>query len=305
MKSMRSTMVVIYSVVGRYMVGSTVTGYHLVGNDGSQLPVAKDRVIYMIGKGLVENLRVQSNGNELIIRGKGVNLNTLPIYDESKQDFRATKASQKASDSAVQPKKDSTTNLMGQFKIIKRIMYKTTCLGYIVVDHSGQERKFSRDQVIKLAVQKLISNATVQRYTNTEKGETNLILRGAGVDLTSLPVVLVDGQGRIIDTSKNASGIKMRATRMKRGGIIHDKVKGQMIPFETGDYLICGVKSILRPVKYYEMESKFKYVDPTETAVCDDYLYNLKDYPIEIYGALPREVDTEQVKRWVVVEAVS
>ena len=294
---------VTYTVVGRYMTGSAVTGYHLVGSDGNQAPITKERLIYMIGKGLVENMRVQANGSELILRGKGINLNTLPVYDEKTKGLRGNAASQDAANSAVVPKKNSGINPMGQLKISKRIMFKTSCLGYMVVDHSGREMKLSRDKVIELALQKLISNATVQRYTEPGEDTPRFILRGAGCDLSELPALLVDGNGKIIDPTADRSEIKMRATRMKRGGIIHDKVKSIDITFQPGDFLVCGIKCVIRSLSEADMNSKFKVDTSSNMAICDEYLENLKNYTVEIFGTVAREIKPEQIMKWTIIGA--
>ena len=131
----------IYSVTGRYMDGQKLIGYHLVGEDGSQAQVSKEQVIWLIGKGAISNMRLQIGTNkEIIIRGKGVNLNNLPVFDQGKQQFRNTDASQAAANSKVSVARSnvSDANPMGQYKILKRIMYKNNCLGYEVVDHSGK-----------------------------------------------------------------------------------------------------------------------------------------------------------------------
>ena len=293
-----------YRVVGRYMTGSAVYGYHLVGIDGSQIKASKERVIYMIGKGLVENMRVQSSESEMILRGKGVNLNTLPVYDLSKDAFRDNKQSQDVANTNVQPKKDSGINPMGQMEITKRIMYKNTCLGYMVKDRSGKEIKLSRDKVIELSVEKLISNATVQKYTDNSTGKTKLILRGAGRDLTEIPALVVDEAGRIVDPNKLDSTTKMRIVRMKRGGIVYDKTNNQKITFEAGDYLVCGNNAVIRPIKAADVASKFKADNSKSGAICDVSLDKLSNYPVEIFGNPIQTLKSEQILTWQIVSIV-
>lgn len=299
-----NTNVNIYRVVGRYMSGSTVSGYHLVGPTGNQLHVTKERLIYMIGKGFIENMRVQSSGEELILRGKGINLNKLPVYDEKHSKFRDNEASKSAEGTKVIPKRNSGINPMGQLKIIKRIMYKTNCLGYMVRDFSGKEMKLSRKKVIALATEKLISNAIVQKYNAPGETEPRIILRGVGYNLSELPAVIVDKNGNIIDINKDPSLIKLRAVKMKRGGIVYDKEKNKKMPFEPGDYLVCGLKGVIRPVKNNEVVLKFKIAKEDNVALCDDYLENLANYPIEIFGALARELKPEQVIKWVIIKPI-
>lgn len=293
-----------YRVTGRYMTGSTVTGYHLVGEDGSQVVANKERIIYMIGRGQIENMRLQISGSETILRGKGINLNNLPIYDMNKNDFRGNQASQNAASTNVVPKNNSGINPMGQLKIVKRIMYKTNCLGYIVVDHSGNERKLSRRKVIELAIQRLISNAVVQNYTPKDSSETQLILRGIGCDISKLPQVTVDQNGNIIDQAniEKKNFAYMRAARTKNGGILHDRKDGKKIPFEKGDYIICGVDSKLRTIKSADASKNFTVTNESNTAICDNSLDNLAYYQVEIFGKAPQSFNADQVKRWPIIK---
>lgn len=293
-----------YRVTGRYMTGSTVTGYHLVGEDGSQIVAIKERLIYMIGKGQIENMRLQANGDEMILRGKGINLNNLPVFDMNKGNFRSNQASKMAASTNVNPKKNSGVNPMGQLTLTKRIMYKTNCLGYMVTDLSGQEKKFSRKRVVELATQRLISNAVVQKYTPKGSTECQLILRGVGCDISSLPIVTVDQNGNLIDPSQIAKEktVYMRAVRMKRGGIIYDQKKSMKITFEPGDYILCGINGVLRPIKSEAAKTTFSLTGDSTSAVCDEYLDNLSDYPVELFGGPTQSLNAEQVKRWPIVK---
>lgn len=283
-----------YKVAGRYMSGSSVVGYHLVGSDGIQIRVNKERLIYLIGKGLVDNMRVQAYKNQLIIRGKGINLNNLPVYDINKDKFRD-------SNNKVGADRDSCIKDIGQMEIVKRIMYKTKCLGYVVRDFRGIERKLSRAKVIDLAMKRLIKNATVQKYNDKNTGVTKLILRGLNCDLTKLPILIVDSTGKIIDPEDKRS-VRMRATRVKRAGAIHDKIKNITIPFKAGDYLVCGFKGVIRAVKSNEMDDLFIIDKETKYATCDNYLNNLKRYPIEIFGKDLIELNKNQILKWSIVK---
>ena len=117
-----------YRVVGRYMDGKEILGYHFIGSDNSDIQLNKERTIYMIGKGLIENMRIQTVNGEIIIRGKGINLNKLPVYDEGKNEYRNTGASRVAASSSVHGKNTSIRNNMAQYKVTKRIMQKNNCI---------------------------------------------------------------------------------------------------------------------------------------------------------------------------------
>lgn len=297
-----------YRVTGRYMSGSAVEAYHLVGEDGSQVVANKERVIYMLGKGQIDNMRLQANGDDILIRGKGINLTKLPIFDMNKKDFRDNDASRVAASTAVNPKKNSGINPMGQLKITKRIMYKTSCLGYIVTDLSGKERKVSRKKIIELATQKLISNAVVQKYTPKGETECQLILRGIGCDISSLPIIAVDQDGNLIEQveqkveKKEEQVVYMRAAKMKRGGIIYDNNKGVKLAFEPGDFIVCGINGTLRPIKSVDAASRLEPVSGSAEAICDDNLDKLGLYPIELFGSTQQCLSEAQVKKWAVVK---
>ena len=293
-----------YRVTGRYKAGSAVTAYHLVGEDGSQIAASKERVIYMIGKGQIENMRIQSSGDEMIPRGKGINLNDLPIFDINKQEFRNNRASQIAASTSVTPKKNSGVNPMGQLTLIKRIEYKTNCMGYVVTDFSGNERQLSRKKIFELAAQKLISNAVVHKYTPKGSNSYQLILRGADCELAKLPKVTVDRYGNVIDPEKISQEKKvlMRALRMRRAGILYDNKKSLKMTFEPMDFILCGINGVLRVVKSGDAEKMFIMSNEGKAAVCDEFLDNLELYPVELFGAQAKTIRPDQVAKWPIVE---
>lgn len=284
-KNMAKTNTVMYRVVGRYMNGSNVTGYHLIGSDGSQIRVTKDYIVYLIGKGVVENMRVQANGNKLILRGRGVNLNELPIYDEKREEFRGNNKGKVIS--------------MGEMVVTKRIMYKNKCLGYMVRDVSGKEWKLSREKVKELALKKMIKNVTAQKYRDPNSGEVKLILRGVGCDLSKLPILIVDPTGKIIDPLKDKD-MTMRAVKVKRAGVLYDKANNKMMPFEAGDYIVCSIDG-MKVVKANDMDKNYKVETGYTMAACDNYLDKLNNYYIEIFGSEPKPIPSSIVLKWSIV----
>ena len=106
-----------YNVTGRYMSGTEVTAYHLVDNNGGYIVASKEKTIYLAGRNLINNMRVQTSGDDVIIRGRGINLNQLPVYDTNKSTYRNT-----------QNTSSNYTNL-SMLKITKRVMYKNSCVG--------------------------------------------------------------------------------------------------------------------------------------------------------------------------------
>lgn len=178
MNDIKLTSGVKYKVVGRYTSGSTVSAYHIVGDDGTQKKVNKAFLIRLIDKGLVTNCRVQMYNGEPIIRGNGINMNSLPVYDEQKKEMKIVRQ-EVSTEAGTGNARSDLPNVM----ITKRIMDRSTCLGYEVVNESGESKLFKRDTVIEIALQKQIVNARVQRDGN------NMILRGVGCSLDKLPVI--------------------------------------------------------------------------------------------------------------------
>jgi len=292
-----------YRVTGRYMSGSNVEAYHLVGEDGSQMMANRDRILVLIGHGQIENMRIQFNDGEAIIRGKGVNLNTLPVYDVTKCSYRGNQASQVANNSGVNRTKGSPGTAMGQFTITKRIMEKNICRGYVVVDMSGTERKISKEKVMELAHARLISNAVLNQCRQPD-GKSKIILRGINCNLKELPVIVVDSSGRFIDPSEveKQKVVYMRAAKMSRGGIIYDKKANKKISFTSGDYILCGVSGVLRAIKSSDAPRIFMVSKDTSSAICDEFLQNLENYPVEVFGGSITTLRPEQVKNWPIVK---
>lgn len=298
----------IYRVTGRYMDGQKIVGYHLVGEDGSQAQETKDRVIYLIGKGLISNMRIQiGSDKEIIIRGKGINLNNLPVFDSGKNQFRHNGVSQQAANTNVSTTKSSVSdaNPMGQYEIVKRIMMKNKCLGYEVQDRSGHVSRKKREEVIKLATQKLLSNAVAQRYTKPEDGSVAIILRGVGCDLAKLPILIVDDNGKIVDPLTDKSSVTIRGAYMKHSGMLRDTESNTHTNFKCGDFIICGINGKISIKSKEQIAQEYKQDTSTNIAVCDDYLTSIGSYYIEIFGSKTVQVTPAMIKKWTILKPVA
>lgn len=295
---------VIYTVTGRYMDGQRLVAYHLVGEDGSQAKEPKERVIVLIQQGLISNMRLQIGSNgEAIIRGKKINLNNLPVFDEAKQQFRGDDISQSAANSSVSVKKSTVDNAstMGQYKILKRIMMKNKCLGYEIQDHSGRITRKKRDDVVRLATQKLISNAVANKYSGKD-GQLHIILRGVDCDLAKLPMLIVNEHGKIVDPTKDESAITVRCAYMKHGGTIHDSAKNKRINFKFGEYIICGINGSISIKSKEEVAKEYNIDKNSQSAICDDYLESVKNYYIEIFGSKKVQMTPNMVLGWAILK---
>lgn len=291
-----------YNVTGRYMDGQKVIGYHLVGEDGSQAQESKDRVVYLIEHGIIANMRVQNGlNNEIILRGYGINLNKLPVFDMGKNKFRDDTASQSVANSDVRVNKTvDQVNPMGQLRITRRIMCKTQCIGYEVMNHSGRVTRKNRDSIITLASQKLICNAVVQNFTHKDTGKTDIMLRGVNCDLTKLPILIVNSNGQIIDPTKSADKLSVRVAYMKYSGIIYDTAHNSKIPFRHGDFIVCEASGKISIHSKDEVDKSYEKDDKSDSAVCDDYLTSINNYSIEVFGSKTVELKPDTVKRWLI-----
>ena len=298
---------VLYRVTGRYMDGQKIVGYHLVGEDESQSQESKDRVIWLIGRGIITNMRVQVGADgEVIIRGKGVNLNNLPVYDLVKDKYRNTSVSQEAANSNVPTSKydNSAAGQMGQYKIVRRIMLKNKCLGYEVQDYTGTVTRKKRSQVLNLATQRLISNAIVQKYQKSPESAPELVLRGVGCDLSKLPVLIMGEDGKIIDPSSKDTKLTVRAVYMKHSGILYDTSLNKKMPFKAGDFIIYNANSAIDIVSADDIKREYDIDKKLNYAVCDDYLSMAKKYYIEVFGSKPIQLTEQMIKKWVVLKPI-
>lgn len=288
---------VVYRVTGRYMDGQKVVAYHLVGEDGSQAQESKDRVIWLIEKGLISNMRIQTSTNgEVIIRGKGINLNKLPVFDQTKQQFRDDTISQNVANGKVSV---SNTNVskMGQYTITRRIMKKNRCLGYELRDYSGHTSRKTRNEVIQLAIQKLISNATAHKVIIKGTNRTEIILRGIGVELRNLPYLIVGEDGSLINPN-NQHNITVRAFKADANGVLRNTISGDIVTFVKNDYIICLPNGNVVVQSTEDVENKYiKLNENILSATCD---YYIKDelFSIEIFGEPIVKITQQLVQNW-------
>lgn len=294
-----------YKVVGRYMNGKEVAGYHFIGSDNSSMALDKKTTIQIINRGLVENMRITTNNDELIIRGKGINLNTLPVYDESKQKYRPGAVSQNAANSSNRASGIDSRNNMATFKIIKRIMRKTSCIGYVLEDVSGNTRKVSRETVIECASNNRISNAVVNKVIDPVTGNPTFALRGVnGCSIKKLPIMIVDDEGKIIDPAVNKDVAIIRATRMKSAGQVANRSTGKVDRFTVGDFIIINISGKLEVIPGPIFVKNYRPEKECGTATCDYSLDCLADYTIEIYGNNAMVISPEQAKTWLMAKHI-
>lgn len=285
----------LYNVTGRYMNGKECTGYHLVDANGTSYIVNRDKAILLISRGQIENMRVQYSGDDVIIRGKGINLNTLPVFDANKDKFRANAPQQGTTPKTTQH------NPMSQFKIVKRLMYKNSVFGYIIQDATGREARISKAKANELASIGKILNAEATKYTPKGSTESVVVLRGVGCELNKLPVVVVDQSGNAVDTTNKNQTINSRASLLRRAGVLYNDEKRTRKTFSVGDYIIITPTGELGLLSAEEAKKALHPSDNTE-AICDSYLDNVSKYSVEFFGSSRQPMSAKVVKNWRIVK---
>lgn len=165
-----------YQIVGRYMDGKEVTGYHLQSLDsGKSGRYTREQVAYLVGRGQITNCTGQIYQDKLLLRGVGMSLDILPVKQEN-GDLSRTGNIGKVR------KGTSAADAMTQLMIVGTIRNGRNTVGYVLKNSAGATKKGSRADVIKLASEGRIGNARVQNSGD------KVILRGVNCNLDELPV---------------------------------------------------------------------------------------------------------------------
>lgn len=168
-----------YSVVGRYMTGPEVTGYQLISDTSTESKkYSKEALAFLIGKGAVVNCDAQIYNGNIVLRGVGIQINTLPIVSD--KDGKISNA-----EKLGKPKRNETTDdTLSKSMIIGRVEKELAdgrrVIGYVIMNAGGVKRVINKDELINLTQSNRIGNARVQNYN----GKT--LLRGIGIDLRNL-----------------------------------------------------------------------------------------------------------------------
>ena len=152
----------IYKIVGRYMDGVSIVGYHLIDANGNSDKVSKKDVEKLAGAGLIANCTIVEYEGSNYIRGIGIKISEIPVMNIRNTNNLNTKS-----------------NLMIKCKILSG----DRLIGYGVVDIHGKEYKLSKEKIWQLAREKSIVNAAAQVVNNQKR------LVGLGIELSKLPIV--------------------------------------------------------------------------------------------------------------------
>lgn len=168
-----------YQIVGRYLNGTEVTGYHLQSIDtGKAGKYTREQVCYLVGRDQVTNCTGQIYQDKVLLRGKGISLEDLPAVNE--------KGNTKNMDKV--PKKSTVEQAIERFRIVGSLKDGRNTVGYVIQNAGGGTAKITRDQTIELISQGKIANARVQNYNG------KVLIRGVGCSLDELPSQQINGQ---------------------------------------------------------------------------------------------------------------
>lgn len=188
-----------YQIVGRYMDGSEVVGYHLQSlESGKAERYNREITAYLVGRGQVSNASGQVYKGELLLRGEGVKISELPVFNENTGELSNLNGVGRVRKNA------SAADVMTMLKLTGIIVKGRSVVGYEVSNNAGAKKNLSRADVIKLAVAGQIGNARVQMNDGKE------LLRGVGTNLNELPVV------KRMDSAGESAPMAVTATAAKR-----------------------------------------------------------------------------------------
>ena len=164
-----------YQIVGRYMDGKTIVGYHLQSLEtGKAAKFNREQVAYLVGRGQVTNCEGQIYKDKVLLRGKGMSLDDLPVQKEDGTLSRTDKVGKVRKGTSAQ-------NAMTQVMIVGLLIRGRETVGYVVQNAGGGQNQIPRAQLLQLAQEGRVGNARVQMYQGKP------ILKGVNCDLRELP----------------------------------------------------------------------------------------------------------------------
>lgn len=172
-----------YQLTGRYIDEKTksIVGYHLQSiESGKEGKYSRNQFCYLVGRGQVTNCTGSVSGGRVIIRGKGINIDELPIVAVKRDEIKGSVAS-----GAGARKGAPETSDVSKFRLVGKIKAGNSFIGFVISNAGNGEKKINKDQLIALIQQGRVSNVKYQNYQGRQ------LLRGVGCSLNELPVYTV------------------------------------------------------------------------------------------------------------------
>lgn len=168
-------------IVGRYMDGTSVVGYHVQNlESGKSHRYTKEQIIYLVGRGVITNCTAQIYKDKVLLRGVGMSLENLPVQKSD--------GSLSRTDNIGKVRKGtSAADAMQQVMIVGSVVRGNHTVGYTIQNAAGYTKQIDRGSALALAKAGKIGNA---RY---QESNGRAILRSNGVtNLAALPSVSID-----------------------------------------------------------------------------------------------------------------
>lgn len=252
-----------YKISGRYVdENNNTTNYYLIGDDGEKIKASIKYTTELASKGMISNAKVQiKRDGTILLRGNSVNLYRMPVIRKNQTGVR----------------------VVGESKIVGKIIKKDKIAGYVVRSAGGELSKLSYKKVITLASGNYIGNATLAKNKNQE-----VIIK---VHSEELDEYFMDKDNKIFKKGSNDN--KFRAVMQKSGGILDGE------PFDRGDWLICKYRGQIEIVKYEEFMRDYHEVVGDKTAICDLYIDDIS-ISIERYDTSTDVIEPDEIKSWLI-----
>lgn len=268
-----------YRVSSRYMEGSHVLGYRLIGENGSKRNVSREDMISMAEAGLIENIRIQTcpDGSK-IVRGKGININELPVRSikDGNDIWQSTR-----------------------YFITRRVFKGDICIGYEVEDRSGNRRRLSKKDIKSLVADGVIGNVKIG-VAKDSNGKMYTALVGTGIKIHELPKIVVDDNNNVISNGHN---VTLRAIKASYSGIVENLSNGAIKRFRKGEYIVIGYDGEVEIVTQDEFNRAYRRVN-SNIAYCDSYLDNIDRYKIKVVETGDKLLSKRDILKWSTVRHI-
>ena len=168
---------IMYQIVGRYMNGKEVTGYHMISLDsGKSERFTKEQTYFLVGRGVVTNCSGQVYQDKVLLRGVGCDLNSLPVQMEDG-------TMQRTSNVGHIRRNDTAQDIMNKLNVVQAIVQGRNTVGYVIQNAGGGTKQITRQQMIELAKAGRLGNVRYQESNGKP------VLRGIGVNLNQLETI--------------------------------------------------------------------------------------------------------------------
>lgn len=285
-----------YEAKGRCMKGTNVYKYMLLGTDNKIVATNLTETIHLIGRGMINNLRLVPNDNNMgvSIRGKGVNILKLPVYEEYNGAYRVRNTEELIG----KVEKES----FAEFKITHRVMYKNDCIAFILMNSAGVSKPIRKKRVMALAAEDKISNATLVRHKNETTGNVSAILRGVSCSLLDLPVIAADENGEAI-TRLGIPGVTVRAAMMVEAGTVRDDT-GKRVSFSPSDILVFNEFGYIDVYKKQDFIRRFRHREDCTEAIVDSISQQAEKYNIDLFNSNTYKLSIKTINKWKIASYV-